>query len=225
MKAKLRALSAVAVAVVVSCLLIGCSVDAGSDVSNESNPDTSHSSASSSEDGRNLCEALDENADSGSLDSNTKTDSEKPLSFSGVTTATASSTLPTDSTINPKSYAASNLIDGKTATTWCEGASGNGVSESVTLSGSKKQGFKGFDIWNGYQESSHLYDINAKPKSVAVYGDGEWAGDWELEDSGLGSQRIVFDNVIEAKRLTIEIKEVYNGSKYDDCCISEIKCF
>lgn len=50
-------------------------------------------------------------------------------------------------------------------------------------------------------------------------------GTYGLEDSGLGSQRIVFDNVIEAKRLAIEIKEVHGGSKYSDCCISEIECF
>lgn len=217
--------SAFMIAFFLSCVLVGCSANAGSNVSGETSSDVSQSETGSSENGRNLSEALDENAGSGSHASKVKASGDKSLAFSGITKATASSTLPTDSAVNTKSYAASNLIDGRKSTTWCEGASGNGVGESATLSGNKKQGFRGFDIWNGYQESSHLYEINARPKVVSVYGDGEWAGDYELEDSGLGSQRIVFDNVIEAKRLTIEIEEVYSGAKYDDCCISEIGCF
>lgn len=160
---------------------------------------------------------------SGSIQS--KSPTKETLSFSGITKANASSTLPTDSVINVKSYVASNLIDGNHSTVWCEGADGDGIGESVTLSGKSKQGFKGFSIWNGYQESSHLYEINNRVARLTVYADNKLVGEYKIEDRGLKSQRIKFDKVVEAKKLTFEIRDVYSGSKYKDCCISEIECF
>lgn len=154
-----------------------------------------------------------------------KPSTEEPLSFSGITKANASSTLPTDSVVNVKSYAASNLIDGNHSTVWCEGADGDGIGESVTLSGKKKQGFKGFVIWNGYQESSHLYKINNRVALLTIYADSKLIGEYKIEDKGLKSQRIKFGKVVEAKKLTFEIRDVYSGTKYQDCCISEIECF
>ena len=89
----------------------------------------------------------------------------------------------------------------------------------------KRQGFKGFIIWNGYQASSHLYEINNRVARLAVYADNKLIGEYKIEDRGLKSQRIKFDEVIEAKKLTFEIKGTYSGTKYEDCCISEIECF
>ena len=77
-------------------------------------------------------------------------------------------------------------------------------------------------IWNGYQESDYLYDINARPKTIAVYADDDYIGNFELKDFGLRSQKVVLEEPIIAKSLTIKITDVYPGSKYEDCCISEI---
>lgn len=137
------------------------------------------------------------------------------------TTVSSTSKLPTNG-INTSSYDAINLIDDNISSCWCEGANGNGIGESVRFSSSQDQTVKGFMVWNGYQESDYLYDINARPKTIAVYADDDYIGDFELKDSGLCSQKIVLEEPIIAKSLTIKITDVYPGSKYEDCCISEI---
>lgn len=137
------------------------------------------------------------------------------------TTVSSTSKLPTNG-INTSSYDATNLIDDNISSCWCEGANGNGIGESVCFSSSKDQAVEGFMIWSGYQESDYLYDINARPKAIAVYADDDYVGSFELKDSGLHSQKVVLEEPIIAKSLTIKITDVYPGSKYEDCCISEI---
>lgn len=141
--------------------------------------------------------------------------------FVGFKSVSATSELPTGG-INTSSYVAANLIDGSASICWCEGAVGDGVGEFVTFNSPVRQTIEGFVIWNGYQASDYLYDINARPKTIAVYADDEFVGSFDLKDSGLGSQNIVFDEPVIAKTIAIEIEAVYAGSKYDDCCISEI---
>lgn len=140
------------------------------------------------------------------------------VSFTAVS---STSKLPTNG-INTSSYDATNLIDDNISSCWCEGANGNGIGESVCFSSSQDQAVEGFMIWSGYQESDYLYDINARPKTIAVYADDDYVGSFELKDSGLHSQKVVLEEPIIAKSLTIKITDVYPGSKYEDCCISEI---
>lgn len=135
--------------------------------------------------------------------------------------ASSTSELPT-SDINASSYTVANLIDGNTSSCWCEGVVGNGIGESVSFSSSADQTVKGLVIWNGYQKSEYLYGANTRPKTIAVYADGNHVGDFDLKDSGLGSQDIVFEEPVIAKSLTLEISDVYPGSKHEDCCVSEI---
>ena len=149
---------------------------------------------------------------------------EDPFDFLDITDASTSSVLPTSS-VNNKSYASDNLIDGYTTTVWCEGANGGGEGEFVTLSGPRKQTFRGFVIWSGYQESDYLYSINSRPRTIAVYADDDYVGSFSLEDAGLDSQTITFDQPVDASSIRIEILSTYEGSKYLDCCISEIQCF
>lgn len=149
---------------------------------------------------------------------------EDPFGFVEITGASASSVLPTSS-VNNKSYASGNLIDGYTTTVWCEGSDGGGEGEFVTLSGPQEQTFSGFVIWSGYQESNYLYSINSRPRAIAVYADDGYVGSFTLEDAGLDSQTIVFAQPVDASSIRIEILSTYEGSKYLDCCISEIQCF
>lgn len=148
----------------------------------------------------------------------TSDDLSEAVSF---TTVSSTSKLPTNG-INTSSYDATNLIDDNISSCWCEGANGNGIGESVRFSSSQDQTVKGFMVWNGYQESDYLYDINTRPRTIAVYADDEYIGDFELKDSGLCSQKIALEEPIITKSLTIKITDVYPGSKYEDCCISEI---
>lgn len=149
---------------------------------------------------------------------------ETPLVFQGIEKTSASTTLPTGG-VNTKSYSSDNLIDSNPASCWCEGSSGDGSGEYAILSGKEMQRFSGFKIWNGYQGSDHLYEINARPRTICVYADDKLIDIFKLKDQGLGSQRIEFDEPVDAVSLRIEIMDVYEGTKYEDCCISEIECF
>lgn len=144
--------------------------------------------------------------------------------FEGVTSATASSYLPVDA-INNRGYTAANAIDGSAQRAWVEGASGSGIGEWIAFRGDGEQGFSGFDIWNGYQESDDIYSKNARPSSVSVYVDGEKIGWYQLQDSGLGSQRVDFGDTFVGTEIRLVIDSVYPGWKYEDCGISEISFY
>lgn len=149
---------------------------------------------------------------------------DEQLAFKGMTKAEASSTLPTGG-VNTKDYSASNVLDGDTDTVWCEGDSGDGTGETITLSSDSPQAVSGFRIWSGYHESLHLYDINARPHKIRVTANGEEVVVKELNDAKLAHQEVKFPEPVVTDSITIEILSVYDGSKYDDCCISEIKCY
>ncbi len=151
-------------------------------------------------------------------------ETEEQLAFKGMTKARASSTLPTGG-VNTKDYSASNVLDGDTDTVWCEGDSGDGTGETITLSSDSPQAVSGFRIWSGYHESLHLYGINARPHKIRVTANGEEVVVKELSDAKLVHQEVKFPEPVITDSITIEILSVYDGSKYNDCCISEIRCY
>lgn len=146
------------------------------------------------------------------------------LPFIGFASAEASSTLPV-SGVNDAGYSAVKAIDGDVATAWCEGASNNGVGEYIRLSSNENQGVSGFTINNGYQKSQYHYDINSRPKQISVYCGDELICTKTLADSGLTSQTVDFGRTVNTNDLRIVIDSVYPGTKYSDCCISEIKAY
>ena len=149
---------------------------------------------------------------------------DEQLAFRGMTKASASSILPTGG-VNTKDYSASNVLDGDTDTVWCEGDSGDGTGETITLSSDSPQTVSGFRIWSGYHESLYLYDINARPHKIRVTANGEEVVVKELNDAKLAHQEVKFPEPVITDSITIEILSVYDGSKYNDCCISEIRCY
>ena len=146
------------------------------------------------------------------------------LMFVGITTANASSNLATGG-VNTSDYSPKSAIDGSSTTCWAEGASGSGIGESITLAGSSTQLFSGFDIRNGYQKSDDVYQKNNRPKKLEVYVDGTLVDTVSLADSGLTTQKFTFAKPVEGKEITFKIADVYSGTKYNDCCISEITVF
>lgn len=146
------------------------------------------------------------------------------IGFVGFSSVRASSTLATGG-VNTASYSAVNLIDDNASTCWCEGATGNGIGESVTFSSDRPQVITGMTVWNGYQKDDYHYDINSRVRLLDVYADKRFIGTFKLDDSGLVSRKIVFDEPIEASSIMVEISDVYQGSKYDDCCISEMSFY
>ena len=139
------------------------------------------------------------------------------VSAGTVTQVTASSTL----VQSPYSYAPENITDGDRSTAWVEGAGGNGIGENVTLTYDGTYFMQGFRIRNGYQKKSDLYTKNARPKTIElIFSDGS-AQEFGLADSGLTEQEIRLSAPVNSSSVTLVIRDVYPGTKYEDTAITE----
>ena len=144
--------------------------------------------------------------------------------FKGITSARASSTLPTDG-INTRDYSAASAIDGSVSTCWCENVAGPGINEYLAFSGDGEQTFSGFKILNGHQDSIDLYRKNARATSLRVIVDGEVKETAQIPDNGLGWQAITFAQPYMGHEIALQIDTAVSGSSYDDCCITEVEFF
>lgn len=140
-------------------------------------------------------------------------------------TVTASSELQHDGNLNTSYYWASNVMDDDPETCWVEGAAGNGVGETITFTVPSASEVAGFNIRNGYQKSEEIYEHNARPHEMKVYADGEFVCTASLTDDSSGYQKVKFEQPVKAKSITLEIASVYEGTKWSDCGISDIKFF
>jgi hypothetical protein len=144
-------------------------------------------------------------------------------------TATASSTLRPD---GPHTYGPENLNDNQRESTWAEGAEGDGVGESLTLTMNQPQKVTRLFIHNGYPDKA-LFFQNNRVKKLAVSVNGGEPFMAELEDGRMTSQMAeeILDDTswinlpkstgpVETVKLTI--KEVYRGTKFQDTCIGGV---
>ncbi len=131
-----------------------------------------------------------------------------------VSKITASSTLPKS---KAGSYTASQIIDGDTATCWCEGVKGSGIGQSFTLSFPKKTKVGSLKVLPGYGKSVTAYlENNSVRKAKITFSDGTSViADFRKES------RLDLPQVKATTSITFTILEVTPGSKYDDTCVSE----
>lgn len=125
---------------------------------------------------------------------------------------------------NPK-----NLMDFNQSTCWSEGAAGNGVGESITFTTTQEsQLVRGIAIVPGYSKSLDLFTKNGAPRTLLLEYSGPdtqreiqklTIGDY-IYDSGI--LYFDFEQAVNINECKITILEVRDGSKYDDCCISEM---
>lgn len=121
-------------------------------------------------------------------------------------------------------HSASRAIDGDLTKAWVEGASGQGIGESITLTLSAESALSGITIYAGYQKSQDLYLKNSRPQRITLdFSDGTQMT-LTLEDV-CDAQTFSFDETIAADSVTVTIDSVYEGTKYEDTVISEIMLF
>jgi len=146
--------------------------------------------------------------------------------------AVASSTLEPSGDI---SYAASNIASkfSDKNTVWVEGADGDGIGEYVTVrqmykgQGEELFTFKEICIVNGYAQNETKWQENNRVKKMKLYYNNAYMGSFTLEDTmkpqyiDISELNMQVVNGTEAE-FRFEIEEVYEGSKYDDTCITGI---
>ena len=120
-------------------------------------------------------------------------------------------------------HEASRVVDGDLTTGWSEGADGQGIGESITLTFEENSYVEGITIYAGYQKSEELYKKNSRPKQITLtFSDGTELV-CELDDVN-GAQTISLREAVASESITITIDSVYEGTTYEDTVITEI-CF
>lgn len=90
-----------------------------------------------------------------------------------------------------------------------------GYMDSFCLSGIK--------IINGYAKSKDTYLANNRVKKAEIILSDGTSYIFDLEDNNLGFQTLNFSKEIETRQVVIKILDIYEGSKYNDTCISEVE--
>lgn len=124
-------------------------------------------------------------------------------------------------------YDIEKIHDGRMDTAWVEGVDGNGIGEFFEIRFDSITPMTDITIWNGYMKNNYLYYSNNRAKKLKLYINNIAYAILELEDSRAPQrfdveliQKFEWENELVLK---FEILEIYQGSKWDDTCITDIK--
>jgi len=139
----------------------------------------------------------------------------------------ATSTLAPSKNVN---YEIGNLIDYDLRTVWSEGATGNGIGESLNFDYPGKNEYQNetsltsVTILNGFVKSNDLWRKNGRVKTFKLYINDKPFALLELEDSK-AYQTFDLGRISSANGfiLKFEIFEVYLGDTYEDVVVSHFK--
>jgi hypothetical protein len=136
-------------------------------------------------------------------------------------TAKASSSLKSDGGFT---YGPENLYDGDWQNAWVEGAEGDGIGESLTLTMKTPQKATKLSIYNGYRKDRQTFLANNRVKSLAVCLNGAAPFTVELKDGYEAISTIpVPKDTGPLKTAKLTIQSVYPGTSYHDTCISMVE--
>lgn len=122
---------------------------------------------------------------------------------------------------NSITYGAENVSDKNSSTAWTPEE--NSKNPWICFSSKTEQTVSGFYIQNGYFKSEKLYGENMRAKDIEVDCDGE-SFEFTLNDVGFGKlQNVKLPQPIKCSSLKITVLSYYEGSKYNELCISEIE--
>lgn len=133
-----------------------------------------------------------------------------------VPCAVAASTLTKENTVM-------NLFDDNLSTNWQEGAAGYGIGQDVRISFDKvyKVKYIAFDLGNRTSDVS--YAENGRP-SVLTLQIGDFHQVVRFRDVR-ETQWVELSRPIASDSMRILINDVFEGSKYTDTCISDIRVY
>lgn len=124
-----------------------------------------------------------------------------------------------------RSHTPERIFDGNLSTAWVEGVAGQGIDQWITMDFIGERKVEGLIIHNGYHKSEKLYYENSRPKEIVLqFSNGE-EETFTLMDEGREVQKLKFSKTQVTDFITLTIKSVYPGSKYEDTVISEIDCY
>ncbi|MGI5860789.1 MAG: NADase-type glycan-binding domain-containing protein [Myxococcales bacterium] len=141
------------------------------------------------------------------------------LAEGGFGYARASSQLERDS--RPARYQPLNLIDGRAATAWCEGAPGDGVGQRVVIGFKAPVSIDEVRITNGEASSRQAFKANNRVRILTL--SSEPARHTVTLSDAQRPQEIKLGKPLEAERVVVEIQEVFRGEGEEDAtCLTDL---
>ena len=137
-------------------------------------------------------------------------------------TAAASSELGQS---DPSVYnGAACAVDGDIATSWKEGAPGNGTGETINVGFSGPQVINYLEFHVGDWQDETQWEQNSRPGKLEIVVNGETV-DVELQNVR-ACQYVVFSEPVETDSFALKITDVYPGAgEIEDTGISEIRAY
>ena len=131
----------------------------------------------------------------------------------------ATSQLAADGTTT---YGPGNLVDGKLATAWNEGAPGTGEGQYVSFRYKRTVRVTGLRIANGYQKTDATFAGNVRLRRLRVSFSDSPPVEIELRDAK-GFQDIILDRPSVLTSLRLTILSTYPERQWDDAALSEVQ--
>ena len=116
-------------------------------------------------------------------------------------------------------YSAANLIDHDSETTWQEGEEDAGIEQQLTFVFAEPAIVSAIRLENGKRTDTEAFYGNNRVASFSIFSDDSSLV--ELPDTDR-IQYIVFENPIMESQVTLVLKSVFGGTKWNDTCITEV---
>lgn len=121
-------------------------------------------------------------------------------------------------------YSSKSVVDGDVTTSWQENEEGAGEGKGFQLNLDGVHKIRYMVLHLGNWRSDQLWDYNARPKTLTLQ-----VGDQQKKDVEFPNEKkkfcLSFEEPVEAAYVSAYIKEAYEGSRWNDNCISEIELY
>jgi len=118
------------------------------------------------------------------------------------------------------SYGPQNIFDGEDKA-WCEGVTGYGIGETLTLHYKPAVRLRQFSFLNGYPKSPETYRNNSRVKQFRIQTSDGFATTVTVPDTQT-DHTIKLSRAVKPAWVRFTILEVYPGAKGSDTCIAGI---
>lgn len=121
-------------------------------------------------------------------------------------------------------YSAKSVVDGNASTSWQENEEGTGEGKGIKLSLDGIHKIRYMVLYLGNWRSDELWQYNSRPKVLTIQ-----VGDKQKKEVEFSDEKkkfcLSFDEPVEASYVSLYLKSAYEGSRWQDTCISEVELY
>lgn len=121
-------------------------------------------------------------------------------------------------------YSAKSAVDGDVNTSWQENEEGTGEATGIKLSFDGNHKIRYIVLNLGNWRSEQLWEYNARPKTLTMQVGDSQTKEVEFSDE-MKRFCLSFDEPLDASYISMYIASSYEGSRWNDNCISEVEIY